>query len=424
MLNSFYRHDVADFESLIYANSNKYQILFDKFKDDIANNKHPILDTVHDTKVFEQIDNFKENFNKNFKTFIILGTGGSSLGARAITSWFGFNPNPLLNLLDIQFFVADNLDDTSFAVLLDKIDYDATCFLVISKSGNTLETNIQVQTVFDRLKNDKKEHLISKNTVIITEITPNKNNLVKIGEQYNIPILPHSLVIGGRYSVLTMTGLLPTALMNIDYKAILFGAKSVIDELLNAKKFSDSKPCLGACALMSAEQKNLLTHIFATYGDRFSEFAIWIRQLWAESLGKNGKGGLFVPSINPLDQHSQLQMYYDGIDNKTYSFIECDLKNTPQTSLHFDNNSPFSYLNGKTIHDAVHASCVGTIESLRSKGRLIRTLSIDDYTAEALGAFMMHFVIETIFSSYILEVNPYDQPAVEDYKKRTQALLR
>jgi glucose-6-phosphate isomerase len=117
-------------------------------------------------------------------------------------------------------------------------------------------------------------------------------------------------------------------------------------------------------------------------------------------------------------------MYYDGIDNKTYSFIECHLKNTQKTPLIFDANSPFAYLNNKTIHDVVHASYVGTIESLRSKGRLVRTFSIDDYTPHALGALMMHFVIETIFASYILGVNPYDQPAVEDYKIRTQAFLQ
>jgi glucose-6-phosphate isomerase len=221
-----------------------------------------------------------------------------------------------------------------------------------------------------------------------------------------------------------MTGLLPTALMGLDYKAIIAGAASVIDALMTAKTFQESMPCIGAAALIGSEQRHdLTTHIFAAYGDRFYEFATWIRQLWAESLGKNAKGGLFVPSLNPLDQHSQLQMYYDGMNNKTYTFIECHLKNTPQTPLNFADDSAFAYLNNHTLHDVVHASFVGTAESLRSKGRLIRTFGIDDYTPHALGALMMHFIIETIFSSYLLDVNPYDQPAVEDYKIRTKAFL-
>ncbi len=428
MLNAYYNHDVSDFSNIITDNNKRYHHLFQQFKNDIHHKKHPILDTILDIDTFVKIDDFKKTQIKHIekcKTFIIFGTGGSSLGARAMTSWLGFHPNPLLNESDINFITLDNLDDISFSHLLKKIDLDTTYFLIISKSGNTLETNVQAQTLFNLLKTHNKAHLISQNVAIITEISPNKNNFVKIAEQYNIPLLPHSLVIGGRYSALTMTGLLPASLLGIDYKAILSGAKSVIDELSQAQSFNESKPCLGAAALIGAEQqRNLLTHIFAGYGDRFSEFATWIRQLWAESLGKQSKGGLFVPSINPLDQHSQLQMYYDGIDNKTYSFIECHLKNTQKTHLNFDTNSPFSYLNDKTIHDVVHASYVGTIESLRSKGRLIRTLSIDDYTSETLGALMMHFIIETIFASYILEVNPYDQPAVEDYKQRTQALLR
>ena len=424
MPNVYYNHNVSDFLPIIQQDNNKNNSLFQQFKNDITNNKHPIFNTVNDIEAFKQIDSFQKSITQKFKTLIIFGTGGSSLGARAITSWFGFHANPLLNELEINFIATDNLDDISFASLLRKIDFETTYFLIISKSGNTLETNVQTQTLFNLLKKNNQTHLISSNIVIITEINPCKNNLVKIAEAYNIPLLPHSLVIGGRYSVLTMTGLLPTALVGIDYKAILSGAKSVVDELLNATTFQESKPCLGASALIGAEQqRNLLTHIFAGYGDKFGEFATWIRQLWAESLGKQSKGGLLVPSINPLDQHSQLQMYYDGIDNKTYSFIECHLKNTIKTNLDFDKNSPFSYLNKKTIHDVVHASYIGTIESLRSKGRLVRTLSIDDYTPETLGALMMHFIIETIFASYILGVNPYDQPAVEDYKKRTQALL-
>ncbi len=429
MLNDYYSHDVSDFKDIINADETHYESLFQRFKNDISQEKHPILKSVHDTETFEKIDAFQQSLQKSlvqkFKTLIILGTGGSSLGARAILSWCGFHPNPLINQLDINFFAADNLDDVSFATLLSNLDYDTTHFLVISKSGNTLETNVQVQTLFNLLKNSNKAHLIPTNVTIVTEITPQKNNLVKVAEQYNIQLLPHSLVVGGRYSVLTLTGLLPTVLMGIDYKAMMLGAESVVTELLNAATFKNSKPCLGAAALISAEQKkHLLTHIFAGYGDKFSEFATWIRQLWAESLGKDAKGGLFVPSINPLDQHSQLQMYYDGIDNKTYSFIECHLKNTHKTPLHFDATSSFACLNDKTIHDVVHASCLGTIESLRSKGRLVRTLAIDDYTPQALGALMMHCVIETIFASYILDVNPYNQPAVEDYKKRTMALLR
>lgn len=420
----YYTQDISDFSTLIHTTKDNTQGLFQRFKQDITDLKHPILDCVNDTEVFDSIDNFIQKQTHKFKTFVIFGTGGSSLGTRAITAWAGFNHNPLLNNLSFNIVTADNLDDLSFGSLMNNIDIETTCFLIISKSGNTLETNIQVQILIDLLQKKNQTPLLQTNAVIITEINPQKNILAVIAEKWGIPVLPHSLKIGGRYSVLTMTGLLPTAIMGLDYKAIMTGAKSVIDDLHKAQTFEESMPCLGAAAMIGAEQqKHLLTHIFAAYGDRFYEFAFWIRQLWAESLGKDAKGGLFVPSLNPLDQHSQLQMYYDGIDNKTYTFIECHLKNTKQTPLNFGANSSFAYLNNHTVHDAVHASFVGTAESLRSKGRLIRTFGIDDYTPQALGALMMHFIIETVFASYLLDVNPYNQPAVEDYKIRTKAFL-
>ncbi|MFT6071678.1 MAG: glucose-6-phosphate isomerase [Alphaproteobacteria bacterium] len=424
MLHHYYTHNIDNFSALIKPHASRNQKLFEVFKSDIQNNKHPIINVIEDIETFEAIDIFQEKLKSKFKTLVVLGTGGSSLGARAIAHWLGFNGNPLLNTLDFNFLATDNLDDLSFATLLRQLDFDSTHFLIISKSGNTVETNIQLQTIFQTLKKQNKTHLIAQTMTAITEVTPQKNNLVQIAEAHNIQILKHSLVIGGRYSALTMTGLLPASMMGFDYKAILSGAKSVIDELMHANSVQESKPCNGASAMIAGEENGLLTHVFAAYGDRFAELSNWIRQLWAESLGKSAKGGLFVPSINPLDQHSQLQMYYDGIDNKTYSFIECHLKNTQQTKLEFSNDTQFAYLDKKTMHDVVHASCKGTIESLRSRGRLIRTFSIDDYTPESLGALMMHFMIETIFASYLLEVNPYDQPAVEDYKTRTKEILQ
>lgn len=425
MSERYYVQNLDDFRSVVDHSSNTTQAAFNQFKQDIENSQHPILDTVHDENVFQEIDNYVATLSKDIKTLIVLGTGGSSLGARAIASWIGFHPNPLINRLDINFYAADNLDDLSFAALMANVDYDHTHFLIISKSGNTLETTVQTRALFDALKKQGKAHLIPDHFTIVTEIKPEKNNLARIAEDYNIPTLSHSLVIGGRYSVLTMTGLLPAAMMGIDYRKILKGSKAVIENLLQANNFEDSAPCVGAAAIIGSEQqKNMLTHIYASYGDRFYEFATWIRQLWAESLGKEGKGGLFVPSLNPLDQHSQLQMYYSGVDNKTYTFVECKLQNTAQTQLAFPDHSPYFYLDGKTMHDTVHASYMGTIESLRSEGRLIRTFAIDDFSLENLGALMMHHIIETVFSSYLLQVNPYDQPAVEDYKKRTKAILQ
>lgn len=425
MPSIYYSHNVDNYAHIIDATKSCTQNAFNRFKQDIKNGQHPIFDTLTDQKTFNEIDTYVQNFDKNIKTLIILGTGGSSLGARAIASWIGFHPNPLINKLDINFFAADNLDDLTFTNLVSNIDFETTHFLIISKSGNTLETTVQMRTLFDSLKQQNKEHLISTNFTVITELKADKNNLHHIADTYKIPTFSHSLTIGGRYSVLTMTGLMPAAMMGIDYRRILAGAQSVVDELLNADEFTLSKPCHGAAALIGSEQQlNMLTHIYACYGDRFYEFATWIRQLWAESLGKDSKGGLFVPSLNPLDQHSQLQMYYSGINNKTYSFIECKLNNTPQTKLSMPSDSPFSYLNDKTIHDTVHASYMGTIESLRSRERLVRTFTIDDFSLESLGALMMHHIIETVFSSYLLDVNPYDQPAVEDYKKRTKKILQ
>jgi glucose-6-phosphate isomerase len=420
-----YSLDCNDFVSFRQSGSSITQSLFLKFQNHIAEGKHPIIDAVFDDTPLGTIKTYIQTLPNTIETVVILGTGGSSLGARAIASWIGYHHNPLLNNLNINFIAHDNLDDLTFQTFLKRVDLTSTHFLIISKSGGTLETNAQFQALIECFKEKNKSELIQKNLTIITELHQNKNNLHKIANTYDITVLPHSTTIGGRYSVLTMTGLLPAYMIGFDCNQLLSGAKSVVNAVKNATHYTQALPCLGAASLIYAEQEHgKTTHIFAGYGDRFYEFATWIRQLWAESLGKNGKGGLFVPSIGPLDQHSQLQLYYGGPNDKTYSFIECRNHKTPQLGFNFDNSSAFNYLNTKTMQNVVDASCAGTIESLRSVSRPVRSFVIDDYTPSALGALMMHFIVETIFSSYILDVNPYDQPAVEDSKKRTQAILR
>jgi glucose-6-phosphate isomerase len=251
---------------------------------------------------------------------------------------------------------------------------------------------------------------------IITE--PHKSALADFADGIGAARLDHPAGVGGRYSVLTVVGMLPALLMGIDAKKLRAGAAAVLDQTLAAKSPADAPPACGAALAqaLTAEGK-LATTILWPYADRLAVFGGWWRQLWAESLGKDGKGSTPVSVLGPVDQHSQLQLFRDGPGNALFTIVTVDTKGKGQMAPKAAAKSlKLDYLAGKRLGDLVDAEARATAQTLFKNGRPVRGLHVPEVNAFSMGALMMHFMLETILMGRLMEVDPFDQPGVEEGK--------
>jgi glucose-6-phosphate isomerase len=351
------------------------------------------------------------------KTVVILGTGGSSLGGKTLVRLadHGFGPRP--GRPRVIFF--DNVDPATFAAFFAKTDPKSTRFIAISKSGNTAETVLQTQTCISWLQ--ASFGIAPKD--VFTIITESKPSLLsKIADAYAIPRISHSAAVGGRYSVLSIVGLLPAAIAGLDVHTIRKAASIAMDASLKNPP-SESPAALGAAINVGLSRiKNIKTTVLMPYVNALEPLAFWYRQLWAESLGKNGQGTLPVNALGTVDQHSQLQLYLGGPTDKFYSLVFAEQTHSmipPSSSNQID----LDYLDGKSLSDLMKASQRATAETLIRNGRPTRVFHIKKPDEKSLGALLAHYMLETILTAHLLGVNPFDQPAVEEGKTLARAYL-
>ena len=342
---------------------------------------------------------------KGMKTIAVLGIGGSSLGGQALTA---LKKNAM-----VEFH--DNPDPFSWDAALKRFDLKKTHFIAISKSGGTAETLMQVLTGAEALKKAGVKSL-KKHFTVITE--PKKSVLGDFADGIGAQRLDHPLGVGGRYSVLTMVGILPAILMGIDVKALRAGAAAVLAQTLAAKSAGDAPAATGAALHHAlATQNRLATTILWPYADRLAVFGGWWRQLWAESLGKDGKGSTPVSVLGPVDQHSQLQLFRDGPGNALFTLVTVDTKGkgamAPKAAA---KSLKLDYLAGKRLGDLVDAESRATAQTLFKNGRPVRMIHVPEVNAFSMGALMMHFMLETILMGKLMEVDPFNQPGVEEGK--------
>ncbi|MBR1733882.1 MAG: hypothetical protein IJ730_00280 [Alphaproteobacteria bacterium] len=338
--------------------------------------------------------------------FLIIGTGGSSLGAQCIYEIAKANlKNPLRK--NIQFL--SNLDPQTFQTTISHIKHpERVRILCISKSGETLETITQLLLIMDFFKN----YQLSSKIVIITE---NKSSSLKqIAIDNNFLCFDHPKTIGGRFSVFSIVGMLPALICGINPNEIYEGAQNILHgDMENIKK--------GAAFVFQNFKNKITNHVSFIYSDKLKPFAEWLAQLYAESSGKDGIGITPIAARGSVDQHSQLQLYLDGTRDKCFSFFyekqNCDFTIT--------NNVPnkFNYLAQKNISEIFEAQCDATIKTLIEKKFNLRKFELSEITPKILGALFMHFMIEVSSVCKLMEVNPFDQPAVERGKIITKALL-
>lgn len=393
----------------------------EKLRSAFADNSLPHLTLPSQNTDIEPIQNLAADLCVRFSDIILCGTGGSSLGGQALAQIAGWNaPVSSPGLGDMpRLHFADNLDAHSYAKLLDALELESAHFIIVSKSGGTAETLSQTMAAIQALENAGLREGLARHFTGLSEpaMDGRANALRSLLEGRGVSMLDHLTDLGGRFSALSNVGLLPAAIAGLDIAQVRVGAKSVVDNLLNCATPADCPPVLGAAINIAAMRKGANISVLMAYCDRLERFTKWYVQLWAESLGKNGKGSTPLGALGPVDQHSQLQLFLDGPRDKLFTIITTNTRGTGTTfSAELAAEASADYLAGKSMGDLVDSMQRATVDTLARNGRPVRTLHIDSVDGEAIGALMMHFMLETIIAAHIMEIDPFDQPAVEQGK--------
>lgn len=358
---------------------------------------------------------------KDATDIVILGVGGSSLGGQTLAQIAGYwvpgigalRAPPRLHFMD-------NLDPETYGAVLAKLPHTTTRFIAISKSGGTGETLMQTIAALSAMKAAGLEARIPDQFIGITEpAKPGKaNGLRELLGKHHVPMLDHHTGIGGRFSVFTNVGLLPAAVLDLDIGAVREGASRALAPVLEKKPAAEVPAALGAAlAVTLAETKRKSISVMMAYADRLERFTKWYLQLWAESLGKDGKGTTPLGALGPVDQHSQLQLFNAGPRDKLFTVVTVgDAGRGPRIDSGLAKIAGEPVLGGKTIGDLVAAQGRATAETLAKNGRPVRTMHLDIVNEETLGELLMHFMLETIIAAQLMDVDAFDQPAVEEGK--------
>ncbi|MCB5175447.1 MULTISPECIES: glucose-6-phosphate isomerase [Microvirga] len=381
------------------------------------------LPLLHMPRTTDDLDAVREAaawLRRDATDVVFLGTGGSSLGGQtlaqlrdyAVPGAGRFTESPRIHFLD-------NLDPITFDHILHKLPLSSTRFVSISKSGGTGETLMQTIAVLSCLeKAGLKAH--PKEVVLgLSEPRRNggKNALRDLLEPEGVRFLDHHTGIGGRYSVLTNVGLLPAAVMGLDIDAIRAGAAEAYEPFRNGTEAKYTPAALGAAVNVATALEGKGIAVTMAYADRLERFTRWWVQLWAESIGKNGKGTQPVAAIGPVDQHSQLQLYLGGPNDKLFTVMTTGVAGQgPVMDEKLAQRAGEPGFAGKRIGDLVAAQGRATAETLAKNGRPTRQLHIEKLDERSLGELLMHFMLETILTGYAMGVDPFDQPAVEEGK--------
>ena len=300
---------------------------------------------------------------KSFENVLFLGTGGSSLGGKTLVS---IKENFFLKDISPKVYFLENVDEWSISRLTKKINLQNTALVVISKSGETIETLSQ----FFFLKNEMKEIRNFKKKVFI--ITENKKSTLKeIQEEEELKFYEHKKNIGGRFSVFSLVGLLPASLVGFEISNFREGGKLFLKNLIKDEEGFFDNHFFSALSLMILYKKNYNISVFMPYSDRLNNLSFWYRQLWAESIGKNKMGITPMNALGTVDQHSQIQLYLDGPSDKFFTFIfEKQKKTKKNLDCSYGKEKNYHLLHNKSLTNLLICELKATIETLKKKKNL------------------------------------------------------
>ncbi len=371
-------------------------------------NNLPALNIAKNSELLNLTIEKTESFKQHKAKFVVFGTGGSNLGARALINILVDQPDNIL------FF--DNIDPLFFQSQILKLDFAITGFIVISKSGTTPETLSQLGTIVNIANEKNILNTLYNNMMFITEFKDSP--LFNIAKKNNCLLLEHQDDIGGRYSVFSNVGMVPAIIAGLNVKKIHEGVVKVLNknDFNNAFKFAQM--------FKYSVANNFSSSVLMTYSDGLNYFGKWYLQLWAESIGKQNRGVTALHATGTTDQHSQLQLYLDGPKDKFFTIINSNYKNK---GLLIDSqlmkDESIDYLVNKKMGDLMHAEQDATIDTFKLNGFKFREIFIESIDEENIGMLMANSIIETIAACIYFDVNPFDQPAVEQGKVLTKKYL-
>jgi glucose-6-phosphate isomerase len=391
-----------------------------RLREDDASGRLPLLHMPRTTEDLDEIRTAADRLKQGATDVVFLGTGGSSLGGQtlaqladyAVPGLGCFAQEPRVHFLD-------NLDPLTFGGLLERLPLKSSRFVAISKSGGTGETLMQTIAVLSAL--DRAGLRERAGDLLLGLSEPRKaggrNALRDLLEPEGVRFLDHHTGIGGRYSVLTNVGLLPAAVLGLDIAAIRAGAEDAYAPIRAEASPAEAPAALGAALATAAAMEGKAITVLMAYADRLERLTRWWVQLWAESLGKDGKGSQPVAAIGPVDQHSQLQLYLAGPNDKLFTVVTTGVAGQgPAMDASLAERAGEAGFADKTIGDLVAAQGRATADTLARNGRPTRRIHVERLDARAMGELLMHFMLETILTGYALGVDPFDQPAVEEGK--------
>ena len=385
--------------SILKKLSKEYKKIILGIKNDVKNPKETLNVLSEKLKFNFENKDFKKF--KKFKTIVVVGMGGSILGAEAI---YGF----LRDKIENKFYFFDNLDSKKISNFKKKNDLNKMLFIIISKSGNTVETISNVFTLNIIKKN-------SKNIIIISE---KKNNLLfSLSKKFNLFYIEHKNYIGGRFSVLSEVGLVPAYFMGVNIKKL---RSKIMTFLIKKENTFLKNSALKLANLLYL--KKVSNIIFINYSAEIEKLLYWCQQLIAESLGKKGTGFLPMISSAPKDHHSLLQLYLDGPRDKLFYIFsnESSSKEIVNVKKHTNTNH---FLNNKSLNTVKFAQKNALIKAFKKNKIPYREFKIKKSNEEVLGNLFSYFMLETIIIGKLVKINPFDQPAVEQIKTYTRRLL-
>lgn len=393
-----------------------------KLSTEVAGGKLPFLATPFMAALEKNLAELEAGYLKGFKHMLLLGIGGSALGARALQKAFAPGQD-LPGHTGKSLWILDNVDPVSLEAHLTRLSAKDTLVYVVSKSGDTIETIGQYFLVKDWLKRELpdawKDHLL-------LNTDEQKGYLRQEAAQFGIRTLPVPDNLGGRYSAISAVGLVPAAFLDMDWRGLVRGfesvAKPLADPKLNAETLAAHPSfefAVWGKALMDAGFCELITFF---YIPAWCSFADWFAQLWAESLGKGGQGSQPLPAVGVTDQHSVNQMFLDGPRNKACLFVE---RAHGPAGLPFPADMPsiFDYLQGKRFGELLPAEGLGTRMALCESGVPLLCLRLGADDAMAAGKMMALLGAATLLTGWLMGINPVDQPAVELGKRLAKARL-
>ncbi|NLT18105.1 MAG: Glucose-6-phosphate isomerase [Firmicutes bacterium ADurb.Bin080] len=363
--------------------------------------------------------------------FVVLGIGGSALGPMALFQalcHIRYNDLKRSKRRGPKFFVEDNIDPERMQSLLDVLDLDRTVFNVVTKSGSTSETMSQFLIISDILKNkygdDYRNHIIATTDEV-------NGNLIKIAKAEGFKCFYIPAGVGGRFSVISPVGLFPAAVLGINIKLLLKGCADM-DKMCRKNSFESNPALIAATLQILAMKKGKNISVMMPYADSLKLMADWYCQLWGESLGKEkdfsgekvNVGQTPVKALGVTDQHSQVQLYTEGPFDKVVTFLTVDkYRATVIIPGGFQDFSSISFLSGHTLNELITAEMVATEYALTKNERMNCKISIPYVDEYYVGQLMMFFMLQTAYCGYLLNIDAFNQPGVEEGKNATYALL-